>query len=245
MSSQPKSGMMPLTQLAGLVNEAISLRKPHKDTIKSYAEKMSVGTEFPPIVIGQWPKSDKYGDSGIVDGLHRLAAASEAKLKEFPIQIVQYDTLELALADMYARNMQHGLPPTDGQRNARIKLLKQINPNETIDTLGKKFGLNRSSIDRILKGKQGEGKSGRKGGANASASHKTLEPLKPKSFFSSLDRLEFTLSRVRPVADIITFCAPQVEDGVTLDKEKKKKLESVMKLLQGVLVEINKIGVQK
>ncbi len=230
---------MLVASLVKEINEAISLRKPHKDTIKSYAEKMEAGVEFPPIVIGQWPKSDKYGESGIVDGLHRLAAASEAKLKDHAVEIVKYESLDQALADMYVRNMQHGLPPTEGQRNARIKLLKQISPNETIDTLGRKFGLNRSSIDRILKGKQGEGKSGRKGGANASASHKTLEPLKPKPFFALLDRVEFTLARVRPTADIIAYCSPEVEDkGPDVDKEKVKKLQTVVKYLNGILSEL-------
>lgn len=227
-----------LEELAKAVNESISLRKPNKDTITAYAEKMDAGVEFPPIVIGRWPKSDKYGESGIVDGLHRLAAATQAKLKDFPVEFIQYESLDKALADMYTRNMQHGLPPTEGQRNARIKLLKQINPNETIDTLGKQFGLNRSSIDRILKGKQGEGKSGRKGGANASAAHKTLEPLKPKQFFALLDRLEFTLNRVRPVADIVAYCSPESEDGVKIDQDKKKKLASVVKLLSGVHSEL-------
>lgn len=228
-----------IADIANQVNEAISLRKPNKDTIKTYTELMLGGTKFPPIVIGQWPKSDKYGESGVIDGLHRLAAATHAKLKEFPVEVVQYESLDQALADMYVRNMQHGLPPTEGQRNARIKLLKQINPTETIDTLGKKFGLNRSSIDRILKGKQGEGKSGRKGGANASAAHKTLEPLKPKSFFAMVDRLEFTLNRVRPTADIIAYCSPETEDGVSIDKDKKKKLEAIVKLLQGVIGELS------
>ena len=230
---------MSIEQLTKLVNEAISLRKPHKDTIANYAEKMESGVQFPSIVVGQWPKSDKYGDSGIIDGLHRLAAATVAKLKEFPVEHVQFETLEQALADMYVRNMQHGLPPTEGQRNARIKLLKQINPNETIDTLAKKFALNRSSIDRILKGKQGEGKSGRKGGANASAAHKTLDALKPKPFFAMLDRLEFTLNRVRPTADIIAYCTPETDNGVQVDKEKKKKLDAVIKLLQGVVAELS------
>ena len=227
-----------LEAIIKVVNDAISLRKSNKDTIKAYAEKMAAGVEFPPIIIGRWPESDKYGKTGIVDGLHRVAAAVEAKLKDFPVELVNYESLDQALADMYTRNMQHGLPPTEGQRNARIKLLKQINPNETIDTLGKKFALNRSSIDRILKGKQGEGKSGRKGGANASAAHKTLEPLKAKALMTALGRIEFTLARVRPVADLIAYCSPETDEGTKVDKDKKATLQNVVKLLQGVLSEL-------
>ena len=236
------STKMSLTQLSGFVNKDISLRNPNKDTIQSYAEKMEAGAEFPPIIIGHWPKSEKYGESGIVDGLHRLAAAAQAKLTEFPVQAVKYETLEQALADMYVRNMQHGLPPTEGQRNARIKLLKQINPNETIDSLGRKFSLNRSSIDRILKGKQGEGKSGPKKGATASAAHKSLEPLKPKAILSAFERLDYTFSRVAPTAKFIEFLTP-AEEGkpVTLDKDGYKKLERVLKLLTGVKIEIDKL----
>jgi len=228
-----------LADIAKHVNEAISLRKPNKETVAKYAELMEGGTKFPPIVIGYWPHSEKYGDSGVIDGLHRLTGAAIAKLKEFPIESVKYETLEQALADMYMRNMQHGLPPTEGQRNARIKLLKQINPQETIDTLAKKFGLGRSSVDRILKDKQGEGKSGRKGGAIASAAHKTLEPLKPKQFFALLDRINTTLNRVKATADIIAYASPEVEGkGVVVDKDKRKRIESVAKLLNAVLGEL-------
>ena len=228
-----------ITDIMKHVNEAISLRKPNKLTVEKYAELMEGGTKFPPIVIGQWPHSDKYGMGGIVDGLHRLAAAAIAKVKEMPVEFVKYETLDQALADMYTRNMQHGLPPTEGQRNARIKLLKQINPQETIDTLAKKFGLGRSSVDRILKDKQGEGKSGRKGGAIASAAHKTLEPLKPKQFFALLDRIDMTLNRVKATADIIAYASPEIEGkGAVVDKDKRKRLESLVKLLNGVLAEL-------
>jgi hypothetical protein len=223
------------------VNDAIALRKPDEKTAQAYAEKMEQGIKFPPIILGQWPKSEKYGESGIIDGMHRLNAAILAKLKDIDVQIVKYESLEQALADMYTRNMQHGLPPSEGQRNKRIKLLKQINPQETVDTLAKAFALNRSSIARILKDQQGEGKSGRKGGATANAAHKSLSALLPKQFFASLERFDYTLNKVRATADIIAYVTPQGENGPILDKDKKKKLDSVIKQLLTVQKEIEKV----
>jgi len=233
-----------VTDILKHVNEAISLRKPNKDTIARYAELMTGGTVFPPIIIGQWPKSEKYGMMGVIDGLHRLSAAMIAKVAELPVETVQYESLDQALSDMYVRNMQHGLPPTEGQRNARIKLLKQINPTMSPDSLGKQFGLHRSSIARILKDDQGEGKSGPKTGkgANASAAHKSLKPLSPKGIVSLLERIDLSLSKPAQAADFIKLLTPAEEgEDVVLDKESYKKLVRTIKLLTGIKEEIDKI----
>ena len=229
---------MILKELATNVNDAIALRKPNEAKIVEYAERMGAAVEFPPITIGYWPSSEKYGDHGIVDGLHRLAAATLAELKEFPTVSKKFASLEEALLYMYQSNMAHGLPVTEGQRNNRIKLLRQIDPKLTLEKIGKMFELGKSSIQRVLGGEQGEGKSGPKG-ANKSKGQKSQEPLKAKAFFSTLERMDFTCKRVRSVADIIAYAAPESEEGVTIDAEKVKTIKAVIIHLNNLLKELS------
>lgn len=227
-----------LTEIAKFINDDISLRPMNDAKAKEYAERMTVGVEFPPIVIGSWPKSDKYGESGIVDGLHRLMAAKEAGLKSFPVTEKKFASLQDALTYMYQANMGHGLPPTEGQRNARIKLIRKIDPTATIGKLGKEFGLSDSSIDRIIKDQQGEGKPGRKTGTKKNAQHKDLELMKPKAIMSSIERLHLTLTKARPAADFIAFCQPEGEDGAELDQEKFDTIQELTKLFQAIIKEL-------
>lgn len=221
-----------------LLNEHVLLRKANEAKTEEYAERMKAGVTFPPIIVGTWPGSDKYGSTGIVDGIHRVGAAVLAGLKEMDVERKSFDSLPQAMAFMYTVNMSHGLPPTEGQRNARIKLLKQLDPKATLDTLADQFKLGRSSIDRILKDQQGEGPSGRKKGANERKDTKKPEPLKPKPFFVSLERVVFTLSRVRPTADIAAYMTPEGDKGPIVDKEKMAVLKESINLLKALYDEL-------
>ena len=78
---------MLVKELDTWINEKISLRKPNDAKIVEYAERMAEGVKFPPIKLGRWPVNEKYGEVGIVDGLHRVAAASQAKITEFDVYI--------------------------------------------------------------------------------------------------------------------------------------------------------------
>lgn len=225
-------------RLLEAVNDAITLRKTDKNKIQEYAERMKAGVVFPPVVIGQWPYSEKYGSNGIVDGLHRLGAAMLAEVDTLESVSKKFDTLEEALSYMYEANMAHGLPVTEGQRNARIKLLKQIDPKLTLDALAKQFKLGKSSIERILKGVQGEGKSGRKGGANASQSHGDVKPSTPKAILNSLKKIENTLSTAQGFADLVAYLCPQTDAGVEVDKEAVQEMQQAIDLLEKVLAEV-------
>ena len=231
--------VMKIDEVMKLLNESVLLRKANESKTEEYAERMKAGVVFPPIVIGTWPKSDKYGNTGIIDGIHRLGASVLAGVKDISVEHKSFKELHEALAYMYTANMSHGLPPTEGQRNSRIKLLKSIDPKATLDTLAEVFKLGRSSIDRILKDQQGEGPSGRKAGANARKEEKKPEAYTPKAFFAVLDKIEFTLSRVRPTAEIVAYASPEVErNGQSeseVDQDKVDSLQSVMKLLSVVL----------
>lgn len=220
---------MKIEMIQKQVNDEILLRKPDPKLIAAYAEKMSAGATFPPIIIGTWPLSEKYGSTGIVDGMNRLGAATVAGLKSFPVEERKYTTLSDMLADMYVLNIAHGQPVSEGQRNARIKLLRS--QGMTLETIAKMFNLGKSSIDRIAKNDQGEGKPGRKGGANASKGQGTQAPLKAKAFFTMLERLNKELTRKRPdvKAEILAYmspCTDENEDG-ELDEDLFKSLKSV------------------
>lgn len=230
--------MMKVKELLAEVNDSITLRKTHADKVNEYAERMSAGVTFPPIVIGHWPHSEKYGSKGIVDGLHRLGAAEIAGIDTLPIEIKKFASLPEMLAYMYEANMAHGLPVTENQRNARMKMIHKIDPKATLEALAKQFGLSKSSVDRVLKGKQGEGKSGPKAGANKSKAHQDVNPLKPKAFFSHLEKLLVTTNHKQSYADVIAYAMPETEEGPKVDKEKVKLLKETIKELQGVLSEI-------
>lgn len=228
---------MRVAELTELINEKISLRKPNPAKIAEYAERMLAGVTFPPVIVGHWPKSEKYGDSGIVDGMHRLAAAHAAKLDSIPSETKKFDSLEAALVYMYEANMAHGLPVTEGQRNVRIKLIRQIDPKLTLDKIAKQFGLSTASVDRIIKGAQGEGKSGPKG-ANNNKAHSTQKPLKGKSFLTALERVQASFKTARQVNELIDYLNPQGEEGTVLNKQGFKLLESVADNLQNLIEEL-------
>lgn len=229
---------MKLEDLKVEVNEEISLRKPNAAKIAEYAERMQAGAVFPPVIVGQWPHSQKYGSSGIVDGIHRLGAAEVANLESLDVEFKKFPTLEEALSFMYEANMAHGLPVTEGQRNARIKLLKKIDPKLTLERLAKQFNLSKSSVDRILTGDQGEGKSGPKGGANASKAHADQKPLKPQAFYNQLGKINLTCEHTQALADAIAYAYPETEKGPKVDKEKLKVLKEARANLDGIIKEL-------
>jgi hypothetical protein len=228
---------MQLKELISYVNDSIALRKPNEAKVSEYAERMIAGVQFPPIIIGRWPKDERYGEVGIVDGLHRLKAAHEAKLKDFPTQEKKFASIQEALAFMYTANMEHGLPVSEGSRNSRIKLLRSVDPTLDIVKLGNIFKLGKSSIDRILKGEQGEGKAGRKTGAKA-VKQQANEPLKPKAFIAVLERILFTFGKKRAMADIIDHFVPETEKGPELDAAKYAVLKEVQEGLQALAKEV-------
>lgn len=224
------------------VNESIQLRKPDQAKIAEYGEKMKAGVTFPPIVVGTWPHSEKYGSSGIVDGIHRLGGAVFAEHKSIEVTTKKFNTLGEALAYMYAANMEHGLPVKEGDRNKRIKLLKQIDSKLTLEQIGKQFGLHPSSVDRILKGTQGEGKSGPKGGATASKAHKSQQPKKASALYKSIEALNIEFARKRPnqLVELGAYLSPATEehpDG-ELDVDKLQELEILANHLKNLIKEL-------
>jgi hypothetical protein len=232
---------MKLSELKKFGNEDILLRKLNDSKVEEYAEKMQAGVKFPPVIVGTWPNSDKYGSQGLVDGLHRVAAALKAGIVDLDTETKTFPTLQAALSFMYTANMAHGQPVTEGQRNARILLLKKIDPALTLEKIGETFKLGKSTIDRILKGQtQGAEKSGLKTGTKKSAAHKNLEPMKPTAFFTALKKLEYTCARKRPLTEILAFASPISEDHPDgeVDEDKLALMKSVKDYLGAMISEL-------
>jgi len=230
---------MKVTDALKLVNSEIALRSANTGKIAEYAERMENGVKFPAIVIGKWPKSDTYGESGIVDGLHRLFAAQNAKVETLDTQTIEFPGVAEMLTYMYTANMAHGLAPTEGQRNARIVMVKKIDPTLTLEKIASQFKLSKSSIDRILKGTQKEGRGGIQTGSKRSKAHKDLEPSKPKAFYALCEKIVHTLSVVSSAADIVHDVTPEGKKGIELNAEKFDLLGETHKaltdLLKGIL----------
>lgn len=221
-------------ELQSLVNDSIALRRPNLDKVAEYAERMRAGVTFPAVVIGTWPKTEKYGETGIVDGLHRVLAAVDSGTPLMSETKV-FKSLSEALAYGYEANMRHGFPVTEGQRNKRIVLMRQLDPKMNIDMLAKVFGIGRSSIDRILKGEQGEGKSGPKTGTTKSDAHKTKDPMKPSAIYKTIVKLNNEFIRKRPsqgteLAGYLSPISEGHEEG-ELDKERLAEVEALIEHL--------------
>jgi Mor family transcriptional regulator len=177
---------------------------------------------FPPVVIGTWPKSEKYGEKGILDGLHRVSAAVVAGLEGLEAIEKNFKTLQEAMLFAYEANMAHGIPVGESARNRRIKLLKQLDAKLTLEELGKQFQLGKSTIDRILKGEHTSEKPGRKTGANGSKGQKSQEAMSPRAFFNMLEKIDFTFQRKRATADIVTAFSPATKDNPDGEPDKEK-----------------------
>lgn len=234
---------MKLKELEGYLNEAIKLRSPNAEKAEAYGEAMLAGAKFPSIKVGYWPKTEKYGEKGIVDGVHRFIGATYAKMDEFPVESIKFLTLPEALAYMVTANQEHGIPLTEGQRNKRIVLLKQMDPKLTLEKIAKLFNLHTSSVDRILKGTQGEGKSGVKSGTHASKAHKTNEPKRAAALYKSITNLNEEFRRKRPnqLAELGSYCSP-IEEGHPdgkVDEVKVAELKNLATFLTFVVKELS------
>lgn len=234
---------MKLKELETYVNESIKLRSPNMERAEQYGESMLAGAKFPTIKLGYWPKSEKYGEKGIVDGVHRLLGATYAKLEEFPTESMKFETVADALTYMVKANQEHGIPLTEGQRNKRIILLKQMDPKLTLEKIAKLFNLHTSSVDRILKGTQGEGKPGVKNGTHASKAHKNQEPKKAAALYKSIVGLNEEFRRKRPnqLAELGSYCSPIVEghpDGL-VDEVKVAELKNLATFLTHIVKELS------
>lgn len=104
--------------------ERITFRTPETDseTVVEYTNLMRQGVEFTPLSIATWGK----GNSALVDGIHRLYAAMNAKVDELPVNTVAVKSRLEAELLAFKSNVTHGrLLSAEEKRKACIELLKQ------------------------------------------------------------------------------------------------------------------------
>lgn len=106
----------PLNQIdmeASLRNQArVTVEPLSTEFVTSYAQAMTNGSTFPPIVV--W-KSGKNSWT-VIDGNHRVAAAIQLGWTELPAYVVEtLDSKTITLLT-YEANAKHGIPTTPGER---------------------------------------------------------------------------------------------------------------------------------
>jgi hypothetical protein len=88
-------------------------------TLEEYAEAMSNGAAFPPIVIFEDPPNHCYW---LADGFHRLAAYRANGIDEIDCEVHQGDK-KAALLFSCGSNATHGLPRTNADKRRAVSLL--------------------------------------------------------------------------------------------------------------------------
>jgi hypothetical protein len=202
-------------ELAKCVADNIKLRTPKEETVADYAEAMHSGIKFPPVTLGYHKGQEK---KILVDGLTRLRAAQVAGITVLDAVEKEYASLDLLLADMYLLN-KHGVPISHADRDARIKMLAGEPYKWTQSRIAKEFGLDQSSVSRILEGKQKGGQA-----TGEAKSRKTFKPLTGKAIIASALRMAKSL-KLKPVkGDIAELCyigpitdRPNPKNGERLD----------------------------
>lgn len=207
------------------------LRNIIQNKVDEYAEKMSLGVKFPDVIVGEWPEDETYGEQAIIDGNNRLAAAVKSGTT-LGVQFKKFGSVAEALAYAYTANMAHGIPVAEGARNARLRLLKKIDPTFTWQKAEEIFKISKASFYDIIKDESRGEKSGRKKGSKVSKSgaHKNQEPLDAKPFFKALGRIEESLTRKRVFAELVALMTPSTDkdsETVKLDPVLNKLCKSV------------------
>jgi hypothetical protein len=90
----------------------------NKNTVREYAEAMTAGASFPPVIIFQDGKGAKW----LADGFHRCAAAELAGLLEVAADVRQGSRRD-ALLYAASANASHGRPRSNADRRHAVLLL--------------------------------------------------------------------------------------------------------------------------
>lgn len=195
------------------VVENVLIRFPKAEKVAEYGESMKNGTIFPPVTIGFYKKNP--AQKVLVDGLTRLKAAESIGLKVLEVQEKEYASPDLLLMDMWALN-KHGAPIEPKDRDNRIRLLASEPFNWVQTRIAKEFGLDQSSVSRILAEKQKAGEA-----TGEAKSRKAFTPMTGKAVIASALRMSKSMKMKSVKGDIAELCYL----GSMTDKPNKKNAE--------------------
>ena len=217
--------------LKNMEEEKAMLREVHPDVVDDYVGKMKDGVKFPPIVIGVEKLTNK---QYIVDGLHRLSAAKQAGLGSITYEMVDYPDMPSLLADMLKRNLSHGLKPTAGERNRRIKLL--LSRGLTMESIGSMVGLSKMSVSRISRDMQGE-----HGAEVKKKKGSKPEPMKGQAFAKSILKILASLGSAEQKRLILSYYLPSGDkkEGEEHTKQLLTSLQECIAALTALESKIN------
>ena len=205
-----------IEEIEKCIQPAIMLRTPEQSIIDEYADAMKNGVVFPPIVLGINAK--KKEEIALVDGLHRVRAARQAGILELSVIEKLYSSPDALLADMYLLN-KHGARVRPEDRDARIRLLAEKYAWKQ-EKIGKEFGLDQSSVSRVLAGKQ---KAGKAGGEGETKDRTKFKPLTGKSLIALAEKMVRSIKTATTKGDLVELCWTKESEGVTTKELRKGK----------------------
>jgi hypothetical protein len=132
-----------------------------QSVVETYIAAMTRGDEFPPLIVYKARGAElKYV---IVDGNHRLAAATGANLKSIWAYVVADNTpSELITILTYEANTKHGLPTSEVER-ARHAVFLIENAGETIKNAAARMNLSPAFLTRHYTGVRANNRAGAAG----------------------------------------------------------------------------------
>lgn len=112
-----------------------------KETVDHYAE---IFEELPPIAIQK-------GTGKLIDGWHRYYAASRLGLGELQVEEVEVPD-NLVFAEAVKRNLKHGLPLKQEEREEAVARLKR--DGLSVEEIASTLGISDRTVQRILKARR-------------------------------------------------------------------------------------------
>ncbi len=98
---------------------------------------------WPPLLVAP---TDDGGGYRVIDGFHRLEAASRLGLQTLPCIVDP----AAGYFEGFAANLLHGLPLTLGERKGFVRYLHEEEPHLSLRELGRRAGLNHETVKRAL-----------------------------------------------------------------------------------------------
>jgi len=115
-------------------------------TITLYAERMTAGDKFPPVVVYQ----NGNGNYSIGDGFHRVKAAALAERKQIEA-IVHHGDHRDALDFALRANLTHGNRLTNADKRKGVLMALDVWPKDTNRDIARRCAVSPGLVDKIVK----------------------------------------------------------------------------------------------
>ena len=106
-----------------VADPALQVRdKTKPEVVRDYTRHFRNGVEFPPIIVGYIGKKKKEGNRPLflIDGFHRVAAASEAEVRNLKAVVEEFGTEAKARLRAIELNSKHGVSLSSKEKRAAL-----------------------------------------------------------------------------------------------------------------------------